>query len=204
MTQFQAHTTQEHTNALGNYFFDGKLASATQIETSNLRKLFYGISGQLTFIDQIFESVWDGVNILTTNNLDYITAWEGAVGIPDLIFKETTSLTIEKRREQILLKLRGLGTLTEADYIALGAILGIVITIEHPIDNFYPPYSVPFTPFGSVRQARFTLIFRGAGLDTAVYPPYDVPFTPTSPNSQVRELFEALKPANVNYIYFNS
>jgi len=204
MAQFLAHKIEEHADAIGNYFFDGKLANAKQINGSNLRKLFYGLAGQNSYVDQIFEEAWKNTNILTTDNIDYIRLWEAAVGIPDNVFIDTESLSIDDRKNQVLLKLRGLGTLTEQDYIDLAALFGVAISITHPIDNLYPPYNVPFTPFGSAKQARFTMIITGNGLATDNFPPYSVPFTPTKLYSEVRELFDIIKPANVKHIYYNS
>ena len=103
MAEFQAHTLQEHQQALGQYLPSDRLFAAKNIKDTNLYKLLMGLGGELQRMDEIFQSVWDGTNILTTIDPNYISLWEGFVGIPDNIFTETTSLTIEERRKNILI-----------------------------------------------------------------------------------------------------
>tara|TARA_R110000868_G_C10972986_1_gene771133 strand:- start:25194 stop:25799 length:606 start_codon:yes stop_codon:yes gene_type:complete len=201
MTRFKAHTRQEHQRALAQYLPSGIKAKINP--NSNLYKLLDGFGGELTRIDELFEDVFKQLNILTTDNSDYMSLWESLLGLPDDIFPQTDSLTIAERREQVLLKLRGLGALTEQDFIDLAALLGIVITIEHGIDNAYPPYNVPFYPI-SENGARFIMIIKGSGLFNAVYPPYNIPFFPTAENSQITKLFEKLKPSNTKILFINN
>lgn len=203
MTQFQAHTLEQHQQALGQYFPNDRLFAAKNIKGKNLYKLLMGLSGELQRMDEIFQSVWDGTNILTTIDPNYMTLWEGFVGIPDTVFTQTTSLTINQRRQNVLIKLRSLGVLTEEDFIDLAALLGVSITIKHGIEVAYPPYTPPFIPISSY-GARFVWIIQGPNLDMASYPPYSVPFIPSSPDSQLSELFQILKPANTILIFQNS
>jgi hypothetical protein len=42
--------------------------------------MFYGLAGEFKRVDDLFQSVWDGTNILTTNDVNYMSLWEGAVG----------------------------------------------------------------------------------------------------------------------------
>lgn len=204
MTGFQSHTLEQQTDAMVRYMPSDKLFAAKNFNGTNLRKLLLGINGEFVRIDQIFQSVWDGTNILTTTDPDYMAAWEGAVGIPNSYFPQTSSLTIEQRRQQVLIQLRSLGVLTEQDFIDLAALLGETITIEHPVSMLYPPYIPPFIPYGDAREARFIMIVKGPNLDPGSYPPYSVPFIPTNPVSQIQVLFDILKPANTIIIYLNS
>lgn len=203
MASFQAHTLQEHQQALGQYLPNDRLFAAKNIQGKNLFKLLMGLGGEFQRVDAIFQSVWDGTNILTTNDVNYIELWEGFVGIPDNIFTQTSSLTIEERRQNILIKLRSLGVLTEQDFIDLAALLGVAITIKHGIEFAYPPYTPPFIPMSSY-GARFVWIVQGPDLDIASYPEYSVPFFPSAPVSQLSSLFEILKPANTILIFQNS
>lgn len=204
MSKFQAHTLDQHQQALGQYLPNDRLFQAKNIRGKNLYKLLMGLAGEFQRVDEIFQSVWDGTNILTTNDLNYITLWEGFVGIPDSVFTQTTSLTIEERRSNILVKLRSLGVLTAQDFIDLAAILGVTITVIPGIEVAYPPYTPPFVPMANAKSARFTWIIQGSNLDVASYPPYSVPFIPTAPASQLRSLFELLKPAMTTLIFQNS
>lgn len=203
MPQFQAHTLEQHQQALGQYLPNDRLFAAKNIKDKNLYKLLMGLGGELQRMDEIFQSVWAGTNILTTIDPNYMAMWEGFVGIPDNVFTQTTSLTIEQRRQNVLIKLRSLGVLTEQDFIDLAALLGVTITIKHGIEVAYPPYIPPFIPMSSY-GARFIWIIQGPDLDIASYPAYSVPFTPSSPDSQLSELFQILKPANTILIFQNS
>lgn len=203
MSNFQAHTLEQHQQALAQYLPNDRLFLAKTLKGKNLYKLLMGLGGELQRMDEIFQSVWDGTNILTTIDPNYISLWEGFVGIPDNIFTQTTSLSIEERRQNILIKLRSLGVLTEQDFIDLAALLGVSITIKHGIEVAYPPYTPPFIPMSSY-GARFVWIIQGPNLDIASYPPYSVPFTPSAPNSQLSDLFQILKPANTILIFQNS
>lgn len=204
MNNFQAHSLLENVDALAQYLPNDKLFAAKNFDGTNLRKLLTGLGGELTQVDQIFQSVWDGTNILETTDLDYMAAWESAVGIPNTYFTQTTSLTLDERRQQVLIQLRSLGVLTEQDFIDLAALLGQTITIEHPVDMLYPPYSVPFIPYSSEREVRFIMIIKGLSFDMGAYPPYTPPFIPQNPASQLQILFNILKPANTIIIYLNS
>lgn len=203
MVDFQTHTVEEHQRALGQYFLNDRTATNKNIVGSNLYKMFFGLAGEFKRVDDLFQSVWDGTNILTTNDPNYMALWEGAVGIPDDIFTDT-SLTIEERRENVLLKLRSLNVLTEQDFIDLAAILGQSITIKHGIEVAFPPYTPPFIPIRNSKTARFIWIIQGENLDVASYPPYTPPFFPSFPSSQLRNLFEVLKPTMTTLIFQNS
>ncbi|MFT6151383.1 MAG: hypothetical protein ACJAY9_000772 [Flavobacteriales bacterium] len=202
MVDFQAHTIEENQQVLGQYFLNDRTATNKNIAGSNLYKMFLGLAGEFKRVDDLFQSVWDGTNILTTNDPNYMALWEGAVGIPDDIFVGTSS-DIEERRKNVLLKLRSLNVLTEQDFIDLAAILGQSITIKHGIEVAYPPYTPPFIPIRNSKSARFIWIIQGENLDLASYPPYNVPFFPSSPSSQLSGLFEALKPTMTTLIFQN-
>lgn len=169
MQKFRAHTLQEHQLAIAQYLPNDKVFAAKNIKESNLYKILLSFSGEFKRLDEIFQSVWDGTNLLTTNDLEYIALWEGFVRIPDNIFTETTSLTLEERRSNILLKLRGLGVLTEQDFINLAAILGETIIITHGTDVQYPPYDVPFIPMGP-GGTPFVWLITGASVGSKIEP----------------------------------
>jgi len=201
MPNFQAHTVNEHQQALGQYFLNDRLGTNKNIIGSNLYKMFMGLAGEFQRVDALFQSVWDGTNILTTQDINYIELWEGAVGIPNSYFTQTTSLSIDDRKQQILIQLKSLGVLTEQDFIDLAALLGYTITIQQGINALYPPYSVPHLPLGNEKEARFIMIINGLGGTLEDYPPYDVPHFPRNPGSQLQTLFNILKPSNIIILY---
>lgn len=204
MSNFQAHTLEQHEQAISQYMPNDRVFQAKNVKGTNLYKLFLGFGGEFTRVDEIFQNVWDNTNILTTNDLEYIARWESAVGIPDSIFSDTDSLTLDERKNNILLKLISLNCLTEQDFIDLAALLGQVITIKHGTEVAFPAYTLPFVPIRNSKTAKFIWIIQGEDLDVASYPAYSVPFTPSAPASQLRNLFEVLKPAMTTLIYQNS
>lgn len=203
MKNFKAHTKEQNRQSLASELPNGKAWATKNIKGTNLFGLLEAIGGEITKIDELFEDNYKQFSILYTDNLDYIRLWESMVGIPDDVFTQTESLSIEERRDQVLLKLRGLGTLTEQDFIDLAKLLGIDITIEHGADNLYPPYSVPFCPL-SEKGAKFVMFVIGAGIFSGDYPAYNVPFLPTADDSQIVNLFEKLKPAMTKILFINN
>lgn len=202
MTQFQAHTLEQQTQAFTQYLPNDKVFMAKNFDGSNLRKLFKGLSGEVVRVDQIFQSVWDGTNLLETNDPDYMAAWEAAVGIPNSYFTQTTSLTMEQRRNQVLIQLRSLGVLTAQDFIDLAALLGITITITPGSEVTGFPFVFPFILFGSITDARFTMIVNApTSLDPFAFP-MTFPLTFSSDEGNILEtLFNILKPANTQIIF---
>ena len=203
MPNFQAHTVEEHQQALGQYFLNDRLGTNKNIIGSNLYKMFMGLAGEFHRVDALFQSVWDGTNILTTNDPDYMALWEGAVGLPDHCFNQTASLSIDERRNQVLIKLRSLGVLTEQDFIDLAALFGYTVEISNGTEYGVFPMTFPFTFFNNVGQARFTMI---VNMPTSLAPtsvfPMTLPFTLSDGGGSILEcLFRELKPANTIIVF---
>lgn len=202
MAQFQAHTLEQHTQAFTQYLPNDKVFMAKNFDGSNLRKLFKGLSGELVRVDQIFQSVWDGTNLLETNDPDYMAAWEAAVGIPNSYFTQTTSLTMDQRRNQVLIQLRSLGVLTAQDFVDLAALLGITITITPGSEVTGFPFVFPFILFGSATDARFTMIVNAPTNLNPFEFTMTFPLTFSSDESNILQtLFNILKPANTQIIF---
>jgi uncharacterized protein YmfQ (DUF2313 family) len=200
MTGFKAHTLGEHTRALAQYLPSG--ISAKINPSSNLYKLLEGLGGELTRIDELFEDTFKQLDILTCDNVEYMSLWEALVGLPDDVFPKTDSLTIVERRDQVLLKLRGLGALTEQDFIDLAKLLGIDIKIEHGTD-FGFPYTFPIIFTGNERESRFVMVVNlPEEFDIGEKFPLTFPFTLSGENSNALEaLFNKLKPATTIIIF---
>jgi uncharacterized protein YmfQ (DUF2313 family) len=203
MTNFQSHTVEEHQRALGQYFLNDRTATNKNIIGSNLYKMFYGLAGEFKRVDDLFQSVWDGTNILTTTDVNYMSLWEGAVGIPDDVFVNTASLSIDERRSQVLIKLTSLGVLTEQDFIDLAALFGYVVEISNGIEYGTFPLTFPFTFFSTPKQARFTMI---VNMPTSLAPtsvfPLVFPFTFSDGGGSILELlFRKIKPANTTIVF---
>ncbi len=201
MAGFEAHTLQQQTDAMARYLPSDKLFATKNFDGTNLRKLLVGLNGEVVRVDQIFQSVWDGTNILTTTDTDYMSAWEAAVGIPNTYFAQTTSLTIEERRQQVLIQLRSLGVLTAQDFIDLAALLGVTITIIPGIDYGAFPLTFPIPFFATTTQARFTMIVNMPASLLGYTFPITFPLMFSSGNNIISTLFNILKPANTVIIF---
>ena len=187
------HDLVSHANALADFLPNGPLFEAKRISDSNFRKLLLGFAGELFTAEGYIKTFDEEYSPLTT--VLFIEEWERALGIPDSCFVITG--TIGERRTQILTKLASLGLQTVSDFVELGAILGVVVTVE-PLDGIaVPPVPVVYP------EARFTIVVTGAGLVSGL-PPYDVPFTPDSSESVLECLFNNLKPSNCKLIFLNS
>ena len=187
------HTTRDHADVLADFMPNGPLFEAKKIGGSNLRKLLQGFSGELRTAEEYIKTFDDEYSPLTT--VLFIEEWERALGIPDACFLADGD--IDERRVHILTKLSSMGIQTVSDFVALGLLFGIVVTVE-PLDEMVsPPVAVTFP------DARFTLVITGAGLVSGL-PPYDVPFTPDSSESVLECLFNNLKPSNCKLIFVNS
>lgn len=201
MTEFKIETIQTHTQITSSYFPNSRLFFAKNYQDSDLYKLLKGISKSFKDIDDLFTKDFKNLNILDCDDEEFLSLWESSVGIPDNIFKKTTELTFEERRNQVLTKLRSLGVLTIDDMRALANLLGLNVTIQKGMNAIYPPYIPPHIPLGNALDARFTILIKSNDFDISAYPPYIPPHIPKSTNDLLINLFEAVKPANVKLIF---
>ena len=187
------NSRESHTNILADFLPSGPLFEAKKIGDSNFRKLLTGFAGELVTAEGYIKTFDEEYSPLTTTL--FIEEWERVLSIPDDCFKATGDT--DERRVHILTKLASLGIQTVADFIELGVVFGIVITVE-PLDEMsVPPIPIVYP------DARFTIVITGANLQAGV-PPYDVPFTPVSNESTLICLFNKLKPSNCKLIFVNS
>lgn len=200
MTEFNIETIQTHTQNTASYLPNCDLFVGKNYQDSNLYKLLKGLSKSFKDIDDLFTKDFNNLNILYCDNEEFLSLWESNVGIPDNIFKKTTELSFEERRNQVLTKLRSLGVLTIEDMKALAILLGLNVTIQKGVNAIYPPYTPPFIPL-SEDGIRFVLMIKSTDFDISAYPPYTPPFIPKGTNDLLINLFEAVKPANVKLIF---
>lgn len=200
MTEFKIETIQTHTQNTASYLPNCDLFLGKNYQDSNLYKLLKGLSKSFKDIDDLFTKDFNNLNILYCDNEEFLSLWESSVGIPDNIFKKTTELSFEERRNQVLTKLRSLGVLTIEDMKALAILLGLNVTIQKGVNAIYPPYTPPFIPL-SEDGIRFVIMIKSTDFDISAYPPYTPPFIPKGTNDLLINLFEAIKPANVQLIF---
>lgn len=184
-----------YTNILAKYMPNGKTFVSKYTLESNLREFLKSIATTHQYTDEVIDGILNDYNILTTENEEFLTLWENAVGIPDDIFDIET--LIETRRQNILAKLfiRKANTISDYIYIA-ERILNKKVRITPGDSVKYPPYEIPFYPVGD--DSSFIVIVWGDNI--AGYPPYDVPFTPGG-KTKLELLFDKIKPINTKFIY---
>lgn len=129
---FHSHTIDQHTSALAAHLPSGSLFGAASIDGSVMRLLLKGLS--VAHMDLESMLVLFGRELDIENTTYFLDGWEKTVGIPDNCF-QIVGKTIEERRTQVLIKLASLGVQTAADFVALGAMFGVVVTVEQGDDN---------------------------------------------------------------------
>ena len=148
------HNIEEHANALADYMPNGRLFEAKKINNSNFRQLLRGIANELFTAEGYLISLNN--EYLPDQTVLFIDEWESALGIPDSCF--SGSGTITERRRDILVKLASLGVQTADDFIELGVIFGIDVTIQTGSEVASFPMSFPLIFFNTPSDSRFTII----------------------------------------------
>jgi hypothetical protein len=194
MKEFFTKQQDEHATIINGFLPNARAFASKTYKESNLYKFILGIAKSFKDVDDLFAKDWQNLNILTIEDISYIELWESSLGIPDLVFKQTEELPIEKRKQQIITKLTSLGAMTKEDMLYLANLLGLEVQIKTGTEIAYPPYDVPFTPVGE--GEKFILSIFSKDFSEAGYPPYDVPFTPTGTEKLLIDLFKSIKPAN--------
>lgn len=179
----KTHTQSEHADCLASFLPHGMLYKAKNIGGSNLRKLLLGLCDELLRVEQKMNEVCTEHDIRQTTNL--IEEWERTVGIPDGCL--IVASTIEERRNNVLLKLAGLGLSTAQTYVDLAAVLGITCTAGPE-------------PGGD----KFTILITFYGITAPSMWAWQWPIIwGTDPAKGLRCLFNKLKPANcvLKFVY---
>lgn len=188
---------EQQAQTLANYLPGGRVFGAKNIGTSNLRDLLRGLAGEMIRIDEALYAFRDDINPSTT--LYFLDEWEAALGIPDSCF--SGSGTIDARRADVLLKLAALGVQTAGDFVALGTLLGLTVTVEPAAPYALFPMTFPILLLDSEKEARFTIVV-GYGIESASVFPLTFPFVFGSAGlARLQCLFDKLKPANCNLIF---
>lgn len=192
-----ARSLDEHTQSLVNYLPGGRLFRSANVSNSNFRGLLKGLAGELLRCDRNIRLYLD--EILPDKTVIFIDEWERALGIPDSCFPGTG--TVDQRRLHVLIKLASLGVQTNSDFVALGALFGVTVTIESGSVSGIFPMTFPIVLFDSAREAYFT-IFVTFTVPAASRFPLTFPFIFGSSDIAILEcLFNKLKPANCNVIF---
>jgi len=216
---FSSHTLEQHTDALAAHLPSGRVFEAAVIDGSVMRLLLQGLS--VAHMDLESMLVLFGRELDIANTTYLLDGWEKTVGIPDACFG-IVGKTIEERRQQVLIKLASLGVQTAADFVALGAMFGVVVTVQQGDNNTQGWTGAS----GQENRNTIVIVYDTENGDAF----FDGPPFPNPPNTQTVDglpfhaaasvapnagfrfgsagiatmecLFEQLRPANNQIVYF--
>ena len=189
----QNPSREQHTQALADYLPGGRMFEAKNINDSNFRQLLRGLSGEFFtaqgYLVTLESEYFPGLTTL------FLAEWEKALGIPDDCFSGSGDLN--ERRRDIVVKLASLGVQTADDFVRLGELYGLSLTVTPLSDE------APLPPGISEVEARYVFVVTGPSL-TSDFPPYDIPYSLTSGETILQCLFDKQAPANCAVIYRNN
>lgn len=164
---------------------------------SNIYKFLLALAKEFNLFETKVNNLVCELDPTTTEDL--IENWEKEVGIPDGCIDVASNL--QDRRDNVLLKIRGLNVQTAQDFIDLAASYGFTIQIQPAAVHLFP-LIFPHYFFGSAKEARFTVFVDfQSEVNPSVFPlafPYQFGFSQTK---IIECLFQKLMPATVNVIY---
>ena len=178
---FITNTVDENTQSLADYLPNDEFHRAKNIDNSNFRNLLHSLANEFSRMENKIQELADEHYLPQTFNL--IDEWERELGIPDQCFSPLGK-TIEERRQYAIAKFALMNLTTTVDFIALADFFGITVEILNGIEhsNFFP-MTFPIYFFGSIKEAKFTMIVYLPDLDrpTSVFPlTFPVTFGDTS------------------------
>ena len=187
MGLFQRRDLEQYTDSLAQYMPGGILFSAKSIKNSNFRKLLRGMAGELFRSNGYLISYSE--EILPDQTVKFISEWESALGIPDLCFNGTGTIT--ERRRDILTKLASLGVQTVDDFEALALIFGVTVDVLPGLESA--------VTFATTKDARFTIV---VNITLPERFPYTFPITFGDSTTALLEcIFNQLKPSNCKILF---
>lgn len=192
------HSVAKHARALAAYLPNGATFGGKNIDGSNFNQLLKGLAEEMRTAEGYLITL--EAEYFPDETTLFIPEWEQALQIPDDCFPGTG--TDDERRSHILTKLASLGVQTAEDFVDLALLFGKVVEVFPLSDQAFPPYPIPFTPFGKA-EGRYVIVVIGEDLVTNV-PPYDVPFDVVDSESLMECLFKKLKPENCALIFRNT
>ena len=169
---------------------------------SNLYKALEGLNQeQKERIKPMLDDLYNQYNPFTVTDL--IARWEQTVGIPDSCFTNT-GISLEQRRNQVLIKLLSRGAYTEEDYAVILELFGVDnFNIVNGLASGVFPLAFPATFAADRKGAVFSIVFQ---LPEVLKPgavfPLDFPFTFGSDSASTIECYlRKIIPANYNVTF---
>lgn len=200
---FTNHTQEEHRQCLADFLPQGAAFGTKNIPGKNLFQLLFGLAAEPQRAEELLNLIYSEYDIRTTELL--LENWESALGIPDHCFSTDSSVTRDQRRLHAYIKLTLQGD-TRQHFIDLAHALGFQhCEISNGGDIGLYPLPYPWMYFGSVKEAKFTMIVHlSAPPNNVVYPfsQNHYPWTYWSSASSIVEcLFEDIAMASVKIIF---
>lgn len=197
---FQILTADQQARLLAKYLPSGKALIAKDNISTNLYKFIKSQAYEFSLIsDKLNETLCE---YDAQNTTKYIEEYERMLGIPEAgCFK--TSVSIERRRNQIYAKLLAIGTQTCEDLVEVIAALGITVKCETGFECGVFPVSFPWCFFGTTLAAAHTLNIKFIDFTDANLFPVSFPwfFSGESYINDVKCFIETLIPANCRVFY---
>lgn len=186
----------DQASLLAAHLPQGGVFDAAREQDTNFNDLLKGLGEELFRLESEIFRVCQEMDPRLT--LDLLPEWERSVGIPDECFSTVEGLV--RRREQVLLKLRGVRVQTADDFVELAAILGQTIEIEAGAISGAYPMRYPARYLGGAKAARFTMIVHFPNAQNTNYPqPYPVPYGVATGVTEC--VIEHTAPATVQVIF---
>ena len=188
----------EETLISSKYFPQGKVLVNLFNPLSKIFAMIKGYTEEFVRVNSLLNLLLSEFNIYSTTEM--IEEWETAVGIPDGCFIRETSL--ERRRAQVIAKIKADGVQSAQDIIDVVAILGFTITITSGSVLFPFPVPFPWSFLGEEKTVRFTVVVNFVdAVDSNTFP---VEFPWSFQGSEIESVkcfIETLVPANCQVIY---
>lgn len=166
---------------------------------SNLYKTLEALNEeQEARIKPMLDDLYNQYNPFTVTDL--IDRWEKTVGIPDSCFTNK-GISLDQRRNQVLIKLLARGATTEDDYARILELFGITnFNIVNGLASGVFPLAFPSTFASNRKAAVFDIIFQlPEELKPGAVYPLEFPFQFGSDNASTVECFlRKIVPANYN------
>lgn len=158
----ECHTAEEHRKSLADYYPHGPILGDKNIPGTDTFQFLLGIAQELVRSEAYLKTTQDEY---IPNDTDvFLENWERALGIPDDCFK-IEGVSLEQRKQNVLVKLSSLGVQTAQDFENLAAIYGLNVTVlsgeDAAGDDF--PLSFPHTFGEDIPNPKFTIVVQYTG-----------------------------------------
>jgi hypothetical protein len=191
---YKTRDITQYTNSLARYLPNDELFNGKNSSSTNVRKFLKGLSYTLLDTNGYLKEFTEDYTPDVTQK--FITEWETVVGIPDDCFLNTLSLT--KRRLQVIAKLSYMSVQTAEDFVDLAGLLGYGVTVVPGMEDI-----TGITAGLTDTEKRFTIVVNTFLAGAPVFPyTFPIIFPPPAVN-YVECLFQNIDPSNCQLLFNN-